>query len=41
MNNLGMILSMKIFIGLAILNLIVSLLLRESPRMQSGRKQNI
>jgi MFS family permease len=38
MNNLGMILSMKIFIGLAALNLVFSLLLRESPRMLSGKK---
>lgn len=38
MNNLGMIVSMKIFIGLAILNLIFVLLIRESPRMLSGSK---
>jgi sugar phosphate permease len=41
MNNLGMILSMKIFIGLSILNLIVSFMIRESPKMLSSRKQNV
>jgi sugar phosphate permease len=38
MNKLGMILSMKIFIGLAIVNLIVTLLIRESPRILSAQK---
>jgi sugar phosphate permease len=37
MNKLGMILSLKIFIGLAVLNFIVCLLMRESPRMQQGQ----
>jgi FLVCR family MFS transporter 7 len=39
MNRLGMIPSMKIFIGLAVVNLFFSLLLRESPRMRPGGKE--
>jgi sugar phosphate permease len=38
MNRLGMILSMKIFIVMAVLNVIVTLLVRESPKMLTGRK---
>lgn len=38
MNKLGMILSMKIYIGLALANLILAVLLRESPRILSGQK---
>ncbi len=38
MNKLGMILSMKIFIGLAVVNLIIALLIKESPRILSGQK---
>lgn len=36
MNGLGMILSMKVFIGLATVNLLFILLVRESPRMAGG-----
>ncbi len=39
MNSLGMIVSLKIFIGLAAVNLLCSLLLRESPRMLAGDTQ--